>query len=1568
MSSETSIPAQGPAARLLAALFLGALLTASLAQSSSASFAGTTDRATSALNRSHAFLAGNYVEVGVRPNGAFGSTAADVPSGFHQQGGKGIGFVAIRDRSQPSWAAALSAGQVDGDFFLPGTEYEGWALRVGSDLLLHNTHSRTGVLGSNSAPVSSGGAQVSTWTSTGSHGGISVTAVHSVPDLGQQLDITVTLTNTTGSAISDLYYGRGVDPDNDRAASVFVSTNTVVAQHASDGYALVTAAFDNGGQIALFSDDPRAIAARETSGFNTTFDPAVVHAAGSDGAFRTDVGSTGTADAGMNLVFRIDSLAGGASTTLTYSYLLTTEAVSAAVGIPKLTTAAATSISTDGATLGGTVTDPGGADAVVLERGVLLATSPGPVRGASGVLEILGPATDTFATVATDLAPGTQYYARAFATNSSGVGYGPEVAFTTLRLDQTLTFAAPADRPFSTVPFFLSATATSGLTPTFGSDTPGICTVSGTAVTMLSSGTCTVRASQIGDATYEPAPPLARSFDITRAAQTITFLQPDPRTYGDTPVTLSSATTAVGLTPTLASTDGDVCAISGLTLTIVGAGDCTLTATQAGDHRYLPAEAVVRILEVARRPLSLSGARVYDGTLDVPLGVLALDGRVGLETLVLGGAAAVTDPAAAIDVPLDVTAVTLADGTDGGLASNYTLTGGTHRVSITARPVRGVFTTAGRVYDGTTDVDSGLITSRTLEPVPGTLASGVVTGETVTLSGGTATFASAAADESTPTTVSLSGATLGGVDAANYLLESVAGSTATITRRTLVVSGAFTVADRVYDGTSDAALATDELALVNTIPGDVVALAPVAAFEAASAASDVTVRLIGTSGLVGTAASNYRLDLTGSPTASAAILARPLSIASGTFDVTDKVYDGTPDATVPSHTLVLTGFATGDTGSDLTWTPTARFATVTAGPARTVELVGGAVFGGTKSGDYVLELTGAPTATAAITPRPVTVTGASAAARPYDGTTAVTISGATLADTVAGDAVTLTDLATGTAASRDAGTRAVTTTMALAGTDAANYRLVGQPALTVTITPLPVSVAMNALPSRPYDGTTVLTLAPGAFTVSGTLAGETIAVSGAAQLSSRAAGTRTVTLATPTFTPGGGTVLANYTLPSSVSGTVTVTPLNVRVTGAAVTQRAWDGSTTATVTGASLDGVRAGDAVSLAGAGAGVFASSQPGTHTVAYSPTLVGVDASNYRLNVPPLTGTITRASATLRITGGLTQIVDGSARPVRVAVLPATAGRIVVSYPGGAAPSAPGTYPVTVRLESTTHEASPVQATLTLQALESLLFPTSITVAGTSGGATAGTTTEPSGSDDSAVRAARMEQLMARVAVRPDGTLALPEIGPVLEPDGTAPALSPRDHRVLEDGEPSTARVIVVDQQRVRIERDDSGGSGFSIDLQAASGDESRTALPVDADGTLLLDRGGFVEVGGSGFLPGSTAEVWMFSTATFLGTAIVNPDGTFDGAFPVDELLESGDHTIQHNGIGADTQVRSSSLGVRIDDPDASSRERIVLVTDSGRLVAGVSGWLLLLVGIAVGAAAAWWLLGGRRRREE
>jgi hypothetical protein len=78
--------------------------------------------------------------------------------------------------------------------------------------------------------------------------------------------------------------------------------------------------------------------------------------------------------------------------------------------------------------------------------------------------------------------------------------------------NQTITFAQPANVKQNTSPVTLSATASSGLTVSFSSGTPTVCTVSGTQVTLLSLGACTITASQPGNGSVNPATPVTRSF------------------------------------------------------------------------------------------------------------------------------------------------------------------------------------------------------------------------------------------------------------------------------------------------------------------------------------------------------------------------------------------------------------------------------------------------------------------------------------------------------------------------------------------------------------------------------------------------------------------------------------------------------------------------------------------------------------------------------------------------------------------------------------------------------------------------------------------------------------------------------------------------------------------------------------------------------------------------------------------------------------------------------------------------------------------------------------------------
>ncbi len=59
------------------------------------------------------------------------------------------------------------------------------------------------------------------------------------------------------------------------------------------------------------------------------------------------------------------------------------------------------------------------------------------------------------------------------------------------------------------------ASASSGLPVSFASLTTGICTVSGTTASMISSGICTIQASQAGNGTYAPATPVSSSIKVT---------------------------------------------------------------------------------------------------------------------------------------------------------------------------------------------------------------------------------------------------------------------------------------------------------------------------------------------------------------------------------------------------------------------------------------------------------------------------------------------------------------------------------------------------------------------------------------------------------------------------------------------------------------------------------------------------------------------------------------------------------------------------------------------------------------------------------------------------------------------------------------------------------------------------------------------------------------------------------------------------------------------------------------------------------------------------------------------
>jgi hypothetical protein len=87
--------------------------------------------------------------------------------------------------------------------------------------------------------------------------------------------------------------------------------------------------------------------------------------------------------------------------------------------------------------------------------------------------------------------------------------------------------------------------------------------------------------------------------------QFITFGEPAQKTYGDAEFQLSASITS-GLDITFVSSNPLVATISGQNVTIKGAGQTTITASQAGNDDYLPAEAVEQVLVIVPKPLSIT--------------------------------------------------------------------------------------------------------------------------------------------------------------------------------------------------------------------------------------------------------------------------------------------------------------------------------------------------------------------------------------------------------------------------------------------------------------------------------------------------------------------------------------------------------------------------------------------------------------------------------------------------------------------------------------------------------------------------------------------------------------------------------------------------------------------------------------------------------------------------------------------------------------------------------------------------------------------------------------------------
>ncbi len=409
----------------------------------------------------------------------------------------------------------------------------------------------------------------------------------------------------------------------------------------------------------------------------------------------------------------------------------------------------------------------------------------------------------------------------------------------------------------------------------------------------------------------------------------------------------------------------------------------------------------------------------------------------------------------------------------------------------------------------------------------GASLNGVVSGDTVSIdrSGYSAHFNNKNVGTSKPVTVS--GVTLGGVDAANYTVSQPTGLTANISAKELSIS-----------------LQANN----KVVSGDTVVLDGTSASASFANKNVGTGKTVTASGFTksGADAGNY---VFASPqgTTTADISAKEVSVS---FEAQNKEYDGTTAATIkasPAPSLV--GVVSGDNVTLDGSSASASFANKNVGTGKTVT-ASGFTKGGTDAGNYVFA-TPQGTTTADISAKELSVS-FQANNKTYDGTDNATIKASptpSLVGKVTGDDVAL---GTGSAAahfdSKNIGTgKAVTGSgFTKSGTDAGNYVFAtpqGTTTADITKAPLDISAVGD---TKVYDGSTsssgVPTVGTGQLQGSDTVDGLMQAFQ-----SKNVLGSWGSTLVVTGYTVHDGNAGGNYDITThTAAGTITKAPLDIK--------------------------------------------------------------------------------------------------------------------------------------------------------------------------------------------------------------------------------------------------------------------------------------------------------------------------------------------------------------------------------------------------------------------------------------
>jgi filamentous hemagglutinin family protein len=256
---------------------------------------------------------------------------------------------------------------------------------------------------------------------------------------------------------------------------------------------------------------------------------------------------------------------------------------------------------------------------------------------------------------------------------------------------------------------------------------------------------------------------------------------------------------------------GKTVAISGLTLSGTDAGNYTLVSSTATTTASITPASISAVTGI------MAADKVYDRTTAATLstGAASFTGLInGDQLAVTTASGSFTDKNAAAGKTVAISGLTLS-GADAG---NYTLASSTATTTASITPasisaITGI-TAVDKVYDRTT--------AATLSTGAASFT-GLINGDQLAVDTASGSFANK--NVANGKTVAISGLTLAGADAGNYTLgNSTATTTASITPASISTITGISAADKVYDGTTLAALGTSTARFAGLLAGDQLAV------------------------------------------------------------------------------------------------------------------------------------------------------------------------------------------------------------------------------------------------------------------------------------------------------------------------------------------------------------------------------------------------------------------------------------------------------------------------------------------------------------------------------------------------------------------------------------------------------------------------------------------------------------------------------------------------------------------------------------------------------------------------